>query len=185
MKKVVQQKLKEVNVSITDKTDTPVIIKKNMPITVKLPLNELENIFDSKIEINIPNGLPENETDWKVKTELAKYYDEKHVKLTKTGINSIDTKIPSKSGPGQGKIDVLIFNYFNNGNIDVIIEDKNPNVPQDSLSEAIYYANGLNKNSSVTCRVVIGFVPNVRVRVLVDSEWEEFENQWGCRGLFF
>lgn len=194
MKKVVQKTLNGADGPMTDIMDTHVIIKKDerngtkeppKPITVKLPLNELENILDSRIEINIPNGLPENEIDYKVKLELAKHYDDKYVKLTKTGINSIDKKIPSKSGTGQGKIDVIIFNYFNSGNIDVIVENKNLNVSQDSLSEAIYYANGLNKNSSVNCRVAIGFIPNVRVRVLVGSDWKELKINGNVVDYFF
>lgn len=134
---------------------------------------DLDLILNDKIKVQIPEGK-ENNVDFKVRTTLLPYYknDENIVKYNETGIKSIDTHIESVEGKSKGELDVLIFNYFANNNIDMIIENKKLGTKKDPLEQAIMYANGLNRSGMVKCRVVIGNVPKVKVRVLVKKEWK-------------
>jgi len=132
---------------------------------------DLDLILNDKIDIVIPKGK-ENEVDFNVRTALLKHYDNNQeiVKYNETGIKRIDNNIESVSGKSKGELDVLIFN---NDNIDIIIENKKSGTNEDALTQAIMYANGLNNSKVVNCRVVIGHVPNIEVRVLVNNKWEE------------
>jgi type I restriction-modification system DNA methylase subunit len=135
---------------------------------------DLDLILNDKIDIIIPKGK-ENEVDFNVRTALLKYYDnnDEIVKFNETGIKKIDKNIESVLGKSKGELDVLIFNYFNNNNIDVIIENKKVGANDDALPQAIMYANGLNNSKASNCRVVIGHVPTTKVRILVNKKWEE------------
>lgn len=136
--------------------------------------NDLNLIINDKIDINIPSGK-ENNVDFNVRTALLKYYDDNQeiVKYNETGISEIDKHIESVLGKSKGELDVLIFNYFNDNNIDIIIENKKTGTKEDALTQAIMYADGLNRTCIVNCRVVIGHVPTTKVRVLVNDSWEE------------
>lgn len=135
---------------------------------------DLDLILNDKINIDIPTGK-ENEVDFNVRTALLKHYNNNQeiVKYNETGIKQIDKNIESVSGKQKGELDVLIFNYFENQNIDIIIENKKSGTKEDALTQAIMYANGLNNSKTTNCRIVIGHVPTTEVRVLVNNKWEE------------
>jgi type I restriction enzyme M protein len=133
---------------------------------------DLDLILNDKIEVQIPEGK-ENNVDYEVREALLEHYHDKNiVKFNETGIKKIDKNIESVEGKSKGELDVLIFNYFANNNIDMIIENKKIGTNQDALEQAIMYANSLNRSGMVTCRVVIGNVPNIKIRVLVKKEWK-------------
>lgn len=134
--------------------------------------HDLDLILNDKIEVQIPEGK-ENNVDYEVREALLGHYHDKNiVKFNETGIKKIDKNIESVEGKSKGELDVLIFNYFDNNNIDMIIENKKIGTNQDALEQAIMYANSLNRSGMVTCRVVIGNVPNIKVRILVKKEWK-------------
>lgn len=142
-------------------------------------------ILNDKIEIQIPIGK-ENNVDYEVREALLGHYHDKNiVKFNETGIKEIDKNIESVEGKSKGELDVLIFNYFDNNNIDMIIENKKVGTNQDALEQAIMYANGLNRSGIITCRVIIGNVPNVKVRVLVKNEWKPLIINGQEVGYFF
>ena len=133
---------------------------------------DLDLILNDKIEVQIPEGK-ENNVDYEVREALLGHYHNKNiVKFNETGIKKIDKNIESVEGKSKGELDVLIFNYFDNNNIDMIIENKKIGTNQDALEQAIMYANSLNRSGMVICRVVIGNVPNIKIRVLVKKEWK-------------
>ena len=105
---------------------------------------------------------------------LGKLYPEKTVFQKKTGIKKIDSAIPSKdSAAGSGEIDVMIFNYFKDQNIDIIIENKTTNIPvETALSEGMIYADG--KNGCYKTRVVIGYNgQEALLKVRVRDSWQD------------
>jgi len=104
------------------------------------------------------------------------YRREDEVELAVTALRNSTIKIPSKTvaASGTGEIDCAIFI----GNqLQVIIEDKEPNENVDvALKEAIYYADGLNSKGE-DIRVAIGFNGQdilVRVRDIGSNKWVPF-----------
>lgn len=89
------------------------------------------------------------------------------VNKKKTGDKNIDNKIPAWHGDtGIGRPDILIYNYFNNNEISLIIEDKNFTSQEDPTPQAIHYAdvgNIINK----PVRVIIGNSPSKKIDVKV------------------
>lgn len=143
------------------------IIKK-----LEFPKKELDLIINDTIEIIIPKGK-ENNVDFEVREAYLKVINDKEiVRFNETGIKEIDSKIESVKGKSKGELDVLIFNLFGNSNVDLIIENKKVGSKENALDQAIMYANGLNRSGKVTCRIVIGHVPNIEVRVLKNHKWE-------------
>lgn len=105
---------------------------------------------------------------------LAELYKGDIIFQRKTGTKAIDSAIPSKdSSTGTGEIDVMIFNYFENQNIDMIIEDKITDIPADiALSEGLIYANG--KNDRYKSRAVIGYNgQEALLKVRVKDSWQD------------
>lgn len=89
----------------------------------------------------------------------------------KTGNKEIDKLIPAWHGEtGTGKPDVMVYNYFDNEEIDVIIEDKNFSSTEDATQQAIHYASVGNAIGKPV-RVIIGNSPSkkIDVRVLTKS----------------
>lgn len=114
----------------------------------------------------------EEDIDDKVKNILRPIFGEKIVSK-KTGIHDIDKKIPPYYGEeGNGHPDVMLFNYFQNDEIDIIVEDKSFTSKEDAISQAIYYAD-VGRIINKPCRVVIGNNPSqkLQVRVLVKNEY--------------
>jgi len=110
---------------------------------------DLDLILNDKIEVQIPEGK-ENNVDYEVREALLEHYHDKNiVKFNETGIKKIDKNIESVEGKSKGELDVLIFNYFANNNIDMIIENKKIGTNQDALEQAIMYANSLNRSGMV------------------------------------
>lgn len=133
---------------------------------------ELELILNDKVEVEIPKGK-ENNVDFEVREAYLKQINDKEiVRFNETGIEEIDNNIESVAGKSKGELDVLLFNLFNDNNIDLIIENKKVGSKQNALQQAEMYANGLNRSGIVKCRVIIGHVPNIEVRVLVENDWK-------------
>ncbi len=105
---------------------------------------------------------------------LSKMYQINNIFQKKTGEKFIDTSIPSKdSSNGTGEIDVMVFNYFGNQNIDIIVENKITDVSVDAaLAEAIIYADG--KKENYKSRVVIGYNGHeALLKVRVKDSWQD------------
>lgn len=71
----------------------------------------------------------EKEIDYGVKELLLNFYNEETIKQDKTNYKNIDSKIPlyhseNSEDSTNGKLDIMIFNYFNKNEIDLIIENK-------------------------------------------------------------
>lgn len=139
---------------------------------LEFPKRELDLILNDKIDVVIPKGK-ENNVDYEVREAYLSIIDDKEiVRFNETGIKEIDDNIESVSGKSKGELDVLIFNLFGDSNIDLIIENKKAGTKEDSLEQAIMYANSLNRSGKVNCRIVIGHVPDIKVRILVDNTWK-------------
>lgn len=138
----------------------------------------LEEITEIKKQINVcVKDGEETNTDFNVRKELEKEFGVDKIKQQKTGNSEIDKLIPSKTGQGKGKIDIFIYNTFDNGLVDVIIEDKSPkDKTKEPLAEGIYYANEMNKHLEDKIRIVIGYNPaknnDIKLKVLVEDSWE-------------
>ena len=139
---------------------------------LEFPKKKLDLILNDKINVVIPKGK-ENNVDYEVREAYLSIIDDKEiVRFNETGIKEIDDNIESVSGKSKGELDVLIFNLFGDSNIDLIIENKKAGTKEDSLEQAIMYANSLNRSGKVNCRIVIGHVPDIKVRILVDNTWK-------------
>ncbi len=145
-------------------------------ITIKLEPMAVEIInSDQRFEM-IPNmKWSEAQIDAFVEKDiLGKLYQEEMVFQKKTGIKKIDSAIPSKeSAAGNGEIDVMLFNYFGNQNIDMIIENKTAGTPvETALAEGLIYAEG--KNERYKTRVVIGYNgQEALLKVRVKEGWQD------------
>lgn len=85
----------------------------------------------------------------------------------KTGNKSIDNKIPAWHGEtGSGKPDVMIYNYFGDNEISLIIEDKTFTSPEDPTPQAIHYA-GVGNIIKKPIRIIIGNAPSKKIDVKV------------------
>lgn len=136
----------------------------------------LEEILNDKIIIEYTSQDKERnleeDIDDKVKNILKPIFGERII-AKKTGIHELDKKIPPYHGEeGNGHPDVMLFNYFENEEIDIIIENKNFTSNEEAISQAIHYAqigNIINK----PCRIVIGNNPSqkLQVKVLVKNEY--------------
>ena len=97
----------------------------------------LNQILNDRIKIeytkrDVERNL-EEDVDDKVKNALKVVYKDKVI-AKKTGVPEIDDKIPPYHGEeGTGHPDVMIFNYFGDNKIDLIIEDKNFTSKENSI----------------------------------------------------
>ena len=149
-------------------------------ITIELSKNEiteLKNDFNIGIcsftQSVIENDL-EEDVDEAVKKLLKTYFEECCVKNKKTGNKNIDDKIPSYHGDsGCGRPDVMIYNYFNKNEIDVIIEDKKWSSQEAPIPQATCYAN-IGNIINHPVRVIIGYNPSkdLEVEVLVNGQYK-------------
>lgn len=101
-------------------------------------------------------------------------YPDNAIFQKKTGVKVIDSAIPSKdSQTGNGEMDVMVFNYFENQNIDMIVENKIMDVSADiALSEGIIYADG--KGGIYKSRAVVGYNGREAVlKVRVNDSWQD------------
>ncbi|MGD1837734.1 MAG: HsdM family class I SAM-dependent methyltransferase [Nitrososphaeraceae archaeon] len=139
---------------------------------LEFPKKELELILIDKVKVEIPKGK-ENNVDFEVREAYLKHINDKEiVRFNETGIEEIDKNIESVNGIAKGELDVLLFNLFDDSNINLIIENKKVGSKQDALEQAKMYANSLNRSGKVKCRLIVGHVPVVKVRVLVENEWK-------------
>ena len=89
---------------------------------LEFPKKELESILTDLVEITIPKGK-ENNVDYNVREAyLKKIKDKEIVRFNETGIKEIDDNIESVRGKSKGELDVLLFNLFDDNNVDLIIE---------------------------------------------------------------
>lgn len=115
----------------------------------------------------------EEDIDDAVKELLKPVYGSS-VAAKKTGKKLIDDQIPAYHGDsGKGSPDVMIYNFFGNEEISVIIENKKFSSSENAILQAITYA-GIGKKIGKPVRIVIGNVPSKKldVRVLVKDEYQ-------------
>lgn len=136
----------------------------------------LQKILSDKLIVTYTqedrNRNLEEDVDDIVKNNLKTIFGSKIIGK-KTGIQNIDKNIPPYHGDdGNGHPDVMLFNYFDNNEIDIIIEDKNFTSNEDSLEQAITYAK-IGEKLNKPCRIVIGNNPSkkLKVRILVKNEY--------------
>lgn len=125
-------------------------------------LKEEKDLLMQDLNIGNPeyvNMDSEADVDDGVKELLKKYYNPKNIKTKKTGIKDIDSKIPSYHGDsGRGQPDIMIFNYFNDNEIDVIVENKNITNKEDAILQAKRYAT-IGEIIHKPVRIIIGNNP--------------------------
>lgn len=115
----------------------------------------------------------EEDVDDAVKALLKPIYSNAVV-AKKTGNKFIDGQIPSYHGDaGNGKPDVMIYDFFENEEISIIIENKNFSSTEDATLQAVTYA-GVGKKIGKPVRVVIGNSPSKKpqVKVLVKNTYQ-------------
>lgn len=102
-------------------------------------LNDFYTISYSK---SIIKKNLEEDVDDKVKELLKPLFSSDKVVGKKTGNKSIDSIIPSWHGEtGSGRPDVMVYDYFNNEEISILIENKNFTSPEDPIPQAIHSSN--------------------------------------------
>lgn len=127
-------------------------------------LNDFYTISYSK---SIIKKNLEEDVDDKVKELLKPLFSSDKVVGKKTGNKSIDSIIPSWHGEtGSGRPDVMVYDYFNNEEISILIENKNFTSPEDPIPQAIHYATVGNMIQK-PIRVVIGNHPSKQLDVRV------------------
>lgn len=99
----------------------------------------LEKILNDKIIVEYTKAEQERnleeDVDDKVKNSLKNVFGDKIIGK-KTGMVEIDKNIPPYHGDERsGHPDVMLFNYFNNNEIDIIIEDKNFTSNENALNK--------------------------------------------------
>ncbi|MCL1810387.1 MAG: SAM-dependent methyltransferase, partial [Clostridiales bacterium] len=144
-------------------------------VTIRTTAENANEIINNSYHEEIPDLLwSEAQIDSFVADEILKkrLFSSKVIFQQKTPNQGVNSAMPSKtSRSGSGEIDIMIFNYFSNGNIDLIIEDKTPAYSADIASEeAIKYADG---GKAYQSRVAIGYNGKTTVlKIRVDGKWE-------------
>ena len=133
-------------------------------------LSDKLNLTYTKAEIS--RNL-EEDVDTKVKICLENIFNDSVVGK-KTGVKYIDSNIPPYHGDtGNGKPDIMIYNFFNKNEISMIIENKNFISSDNALDQAKTYAK-IGDYIDFPCRIVIGNSPSkpLEVQVLVMDHYE-------------
>jgi len=136
----------------------------------------LEKILNDKIiveytEIDRERNL-EEDIDDKIKNSLKSVFGNKIIGK-KTGKPHIDKNIPPYHGDeGNGHPDVMLFNFFDDNEIDIIVENKNFTSNESAIDQAIVYSR-VGEKINKPCRVAIGNNPSkkLQVNVLVKEEY--------------
>lgn len=116
----------------------------------------------------------EEDVDDAVKKIMKSIFGEKYVQGKKTGNKEIDKKIPAYHGDkGVGKPDIMLYDYFSNEEISIIIENKKFSSIEDPTPQAITYAK-VGEIIGKPIRVIIGNHPkkDLDIRVLVKNKYE-------------
>lgn len=88
----------------------------------------------------------------------------------KTGNKKIDNNIPAWHGEsGLGKPDIMIYNYFGNEEVSLIIENKNFTSKENAIAQAEYYAK-VGDIIKKPVRVIIGNSPSHKLEIKVLTE---------------
>ncbi|WP_317368410.1 N-6 DNA methylase [uncultured Tyzzerella sp.] len=88
----------------------------------------------------------------------------------KTGNKKIDHNIPTYHGEtGSGKPDIMIYNYFGNEEVSLIIENKNFTSKENAITQAECYAK-VGDVIKKPVRVIIGNSPSHKLEVKVLTE---------------
>lgn len=134
--------------------------------TLDKALNDFHPVFYPK-EI-IDKNLEEDVDD--VVKDLLKPIFGTCVTGKKTGNKKIDCNIPTWHGEtGNGKPDVMIYNYFNNEEISLIVENKNFTSKENATAQAECYAK-IGDIVKKPVRVIIGNSPSHKLEVKVLTE---------------
>ena len=136
----------------------------------------LKEILNDKILVNYTDEDKkrnlEEDVDDKIKNVLKECFGNKII-AKKTGVSEIDNNIPAYHGDdGNGHPDVMLFNWFNENEIDIIIENKNFTSNENAIEQAVNYAK-VGKKINKPCRIAIGNNPSkkLQVKVLVKDEY--------------
>ena len=141
--------------------------KKKIEITKEYLEELLKDFYTISYSKSIIKKNLEEDVDDKVKELLKPLFSSDKVVGKKTGNKSIDSIIPSWHGEtGSGKPDVMVYDYFNNEEISILIENKNFTSPEDPIPQAIHYATVGNMIKK-PIRVVIGNHPSKQLDVRV------------------
>lgn len=137
-----------------------VLMKKNILDKI---LNDFQLAYYSKQIIT--KNLEEDVDD--VVKELLKPIFGNAVTGKKTGNKKIDDNIPAWHGEtGPGKPDIMIYNYFGDEEISLIIENKNFTSSENAIAQAECYAK-VGNIIKKSVRVIIGNLPSRKLEVKV------------------
>lgn len=121
----------------------------------------------------------EETVDIRVFNLMETMYPEKKVIAQFIKNEPVYDLIKSKQGTGaKGRSDITLFNYFNNRNIDIMIENKFDKTKSNPIDEAIAYCNNINSSGKYVCRVAIGFNPYDTCQIITkvlstDGTWKD------------
>lgn len=121
----------------------------------------------------------EEHIDIRVFNLIETLYPENKVVVQKIKNEPVYNFLKSKQGTGKkGRSDITLFNYFNNGSIDIVIENKFDKSKNNPITEAIEYCNNINASGKYTCRVAIGFNPYDKCQIITkilssNGTWED------------
>lgn len=121
----------------------------------------------------------EETVDIRVFNLMESLYPGKAIAAQKLKDEPVYDYIKSKQGTGKkGRSDITLFNYFDNGSIDIIIENKFDRTKVNPINEAIGYCNNINASGKFICRVAIGFNPYDSCQLITkilssDGKWED------------
>lgn len=116
----------------------------------------------------------EEDIDDAVKDILKSLFGAAFVQGKKTGNKKIDKNIPAYHGDkGVGKPDVILYNYFSEEEISIIIENKKFSSSEDPIPQAETYAR-IGDIIGKPVRVIIGNHPKkeLDIRILVNNKYE-------------
>ena len=140
--------------------------KKKVEMKKEILDKTLSDVYSPFYSKDIIDKNLEDDVDDIVKKLLEPLF-ENSLTCKKTGKKNIDNKIPAWHGEkGSGKPDIMIFNYFGDNEISLIIEDKNFTSTEDPTPQAEHYA-GVGNIIKKPVRIIIGNSPSKKIDVKV------------------
>lgn len=138
--------------------------KKKIEMKKEILDKTLKDIYIPVYSKEIQDKNLEEDIDDVVKDILKPIFG-KCVTGKKTGNKSIDSKIPAWHGDsGNGKPDVMLYNYFGDNEVSLIIEDKNFTSTENPTPQACHYAS-VGNTIKKPVRVIIGNSPSKKMEV--------------------
>jgi len=137
----------------------------------------LNDYYDISYSPMVKSKNLEEDIDDEVKNLLKPIFGDDKIIGKKTGNSRIDKQIlPYHGEVGNGKPDVMVYNYFNDEEISLLIENKNFTSTENAIQQAITYAS-VGKKIGKPIRVVIGNSPSkiLDLRVLIKDKYESLK----------